>query len=889
MLRRWIILHEKERLLIANLGHTHQVSIMHTVKIRWIKRFLHNLHFYENHTMTKRLSQIIAILLFFVSALVVFHRSSPYYPNMVMDSSESLTISFLLNGQKSLTDCEATIANLASAALAKCPNCRIKQLQCLTELDIEKERQLSSAPLDIPSARMVSGVAIFNSKDPAQALFSCQESERQSAYNTNSASRLKCFPPESPRILESEYNTLDPFHVSIGQASGTLLLLGISAFLFFGTWRLGPGDTLSFKRLTLYKIAHFPRQIKQIIIAATDIISILLSLWLAFALRMEFSALPNDNNLWLFITAPLLAIPVFIRFGLYQSITRYLGLSFIATIFKSVILYIALFALAVFLLDMKLPRSVLVAHGLLTLLLITATRIIARDWANKIKFLSHTSPHERHNVLMYGAGSAGVQLASALEFSRELHPVAFIDDEPTLRFQLINGLKVYGPDSLQELLKLHSISEILLAMPSTQRTRRNEIIRLLEQITVSVRTLPGMDELAHGKVKVDDLREVDIEDLLGRAPVNPDSSLMQKNITGKAILVTGAGGSIGSELCRQILHLQPKCLVLFERNEFALYSVEQELLKLFQKYTSEYRSEIIPMLGSVTEQNRLERVLSRFEIETMFHAAAYKHVPMVEKNPAEGLYNNVFGTWYAAQAALASNVETFVLISTDKAVRPTNTMGSTKRFSEMILQALAVAYPDKTRFSMVRFGNVLGSSGSVIPLFREQIKHGGPITVTDPRIIRYFMTIPEAAQLVIQAGAMGNDGDVFVLDMGEPIKILDLAKRMIHLSGLSIKNEQNPYGDIEIVFTGLRPGEKMYEELLIGENVVKTNHPRIMRANEESLSLKTIQDFIGRFEDIYKRNATYELRAVLMESVKGFSPQCGNEDLLALRGESATL
>ncbi len=827
--------------------------------------------------MTKRLSLIAAAMLLLASAWLAFHRPSPQYPNMVMEITENLSVNFLLNGQKSLTDCEAIIANLASAALAKCPGCRIKQLQCLTSLSAEQELQLSSTPLSIPSARIANGVAIFNSRDPALALSVCQEGERQSAH----VAPFKCFLPETPRILATEKDAAELFQFSTWETGGALLLLGAAALFLFTGWRPAPDDSVSIQYRALKQLANLPRRKKQAIIAISDVIFILLSLWLAFALRLEIIILPRGETLWLFITAPLLAIPIFIRFGLYRSITRYLGLSFFTTIFKSVVLYIALLALTFFLLDMKIPRPVLVAHGFLTLFFISATRLIARDWSNKLHFRNHASTRERHNVLIYGAGSAGVQLASALEFSRELHPVAFVDDAPSLRDQLINGLKVYQPESLQELLTRHSVSEVLLAMPSTQRSRRNEIMRLLEQFTVSVRTLPGMDELAQGTVKIEDLREVDIEDLLGRDPVPADSTLLQKNITGKAILVTGAGGSIGSELCRQIQQLRPKCLVLFERNEFALYSIEQELIKIFRDNNNGHRPELIPILGSVTDPTRLERVLTRFKIETVFHAAAYKHVPMVEKNPAEGVYNNIFGTWHAAQAALASGVETFVLISTDKAVRPTNTMGTTKRFAEMILQALATSYPDKTRFTMVRFGNVLGSSGSVVPLFREQIRHGGPLTVTDPRIIRYFMTIPEAAQLVIQAGAMGKDGDVFVLDMGEPVKILDLAKRMIHLSGLSIKDEHNPDGDIEIIFTGLRPGEKMYEELLIGDNVVETPHPRIMRANEESLSLEAIQDFIGRFEDLYKRNATDELRATLMESVKGFAPQCGNEDLLA--------
>lgn len=832
--------------------------------------------------MTKRLiSLIIAALLLIAAAWVAFHRQPSHYPIMIMDTTENISVSFLLNRHKSSTDCEAAIANLASALLAKCPGCRIKQLQCLTQLSAEQEHQLSDAPLSIPSARIPKGVALYASQDPALALAACQENERLSAHSVNSGARLKCFPPETPRVLAAQNEAPYVNQFSTWQAGSMLLLLGTAAFMLFTVWRSAPDDPLSIQHRTLQRIANLPRRKKQIIIATSDVIFIVLSLWLAFALRLEHIMLPRGETLWLYVISPLLAIPIFIRFGLYRAITRYLGLQAVATIFKSVILYIALLALAVFLLDMQMPRSVLIVHGLLTLLFIGATRLIAREWSNKLQFRSHVSTCERRNVLIYGAGSAGVQLASALEFSRELHPVAFIDDDPSLRNQLINGLKVYGPESLRELLTRHTVSEVLLAMPSAQRSRRNEIMRLLEQITMSVRTLPGMDELAQGTVKIEDLREVDIEDLLGRDPVPADAALLRKNITGKAILVTGAGGSIGSELCRQIQHLQPKLLVLFERNEFALYSIEQELLRIFQDNNDGHRPEIIPILGSVTDQTRLERVLTRFKIETVFHAAAYKHVPMVEKNPAEGVCNNIFGTWHAAQAALASGVETFVLISTDKAVRPTNTMGTTKRFAEMILQALAASYPDQTRFTMVRFGNVLGSSGSVVPLFREQIRQGGPITVTDPRIIRYFMTIPEAAQLVIQAGAMGKDGDVFVLDMGKPVKILDLANRMIHLSGMSIKDEHNPDGDIEIVFSGLRPGEKMYEELLIGDNVSETTHPRIMRANEESLSLKEIQNFIDRFVDIHNRNATDELRAVLMESVKGFAPQCGNEDLLA--------
>lgn len=823
----------------------------------------------------------IAGLLLLAAAWVGYHRPPPHYPYMVMDAAENLSISFLLNAQKSSADCEATIANIASAMLANCPNCRIKQLQCLSELSAEQERQLSKAPLSIPSARMANGVALYNSQNPALALSACQESERQSAHSGNGATFLKCFQAETPRVLATDKDAFDLSQFATWQAGAVVLMLGGAALLLFVAWRPRPEARLSIQHRALRQIANLPRIKKQIIIAASDVVVILFSLWLAFVLRREHGFLPSGNNLWLFIIAPLLAIPVFVRLGLYRAITRYLGMQAAATVFKSVVLYIALLALASFLLDLKMPRSVMAMHGVLTLFLIGTTRLIARSCFQKLQLRDHASANERCNVLIYGAGSAGVQLASALEFSRELCPIAFIDDDPSLRHQLINGLKVYAPESLPELLMRYTVSEILLAMPSTRRSRRNEIMRRLELLEVSVRTLPGLDELAQGTVKIEDLREVGIEDLLGRDPVPADTTLLQKNITGKVILVTGAGGSIGSELCRQIMSLQPKRLVLYERNEYALYSIEQELLNIFQQSKNEYCPELVPILGSATTQARLEHVLTRFKVDTVFHAAAYKHVPMVEKNPAEGAYNNILGTWRAARAALACGVESFVLISTDKAVRPTNTMGTTKRFAEMTLQALAASYPGQTRFTMVRFGNVLGSSGSVVPLFREQIRQGGPITVTDPRITRYFMTIPEAAQLVIQAGAMGKDGDVFVLDMGEPVKILDLAKRMIHLSGLSIKDEDNPGGDIEIVFSGLRPGEKMYEELLIGDNVVETTHPRIMRANEESLPLESIQDFIDQFEDILSRNATDELRAVLMESVKDFAPQCGNEDLLA--------
>ncbi|MDP3839224.1 MAG: nucleoside-diphosphate sugar epimerase/dehydratase, partial [Methylococcales bacterium] len=435
-------------------------------------------------------------------------------------------------------------------------------------------------------------------------------------------------------------------------------------------------------------------------------------------------------------------------------------------------------------------------------------------------------------------------------------------------------IKICPLESLNYLMEHHHVANVLLAMPSANRVRIREIIELLEPYAVHVLSMPSVSDIAQGKVTFDTLQEVDIADLLGRDSVEPVTALLQANVTNKVVMVTGAGGSIGSELCRQILQLQPRKLVLFEQNEFALYAIEKEL--------QQRNITVLPVLGSVTNAIRVEKVCKAFGVQTIYHAAAYKHVPMVEKNPAEAVWNNILGTLHTAQAAIETGVETFVLISTDKAVRPTNTMGATKRFAELILQALSnnADTAHKTRFTMVRFGNVLGSSGSVVPLFREQIANGGPVTVTDKRIIRYFMTIPEASQLVIQAGAMGQGGDVFVLDMGEPIRIVDLAKRMIHLSGLQIKDDAHPNGDIEIQFTGLRAGEKLYEELLIGDNVSKTSHPRIMRAEETMIAWSELEQMLKALELATKNDNFDQMRVVLQQAVAGFKPQCEIGDLL---------
>jgi FlaA1/EpsC-like NDP-sugar epimerase len=477
-------------------------------------------------------------------------------------------------------------------------------------------------------------------------------------------------------------------------------------------------------------------------------------------------------------------------------------------------------------------------------------------------------------VLVYGAGDAGIQLVSALAHSSEYNPVGFVDDLKELQGNQITGLDVYSIDAIEGIISKFKVDEILIAMPSTSRTKRLDIINALESYPVLVRMLPGVAELAEGKVSIGDLREVSIKDLLGRDTVEANKALLGKNITNKIVVVTGAGGSIGSELCRQIVFLKPKALILYEMSELALYTIEKELSNI-----GIHSLDIYPILGSVKNKTRLANVFKRFGVDTIYHAAAYKHVPMVEFNNTEGVDNNIFGTLNCAQVAIASGVETFVLISTDKAVRPTNTMGATKRSAELVLQALS-AKQSGTKFTMVRFGNVLGSSGSVIPLFKQQIKDGGPVTVTDANIIRYFMTIPEAVELVIQAGTMGTGGDVFVLDMGKPVRIVDLAKKMVRLSGLEIKDESHPNGDIEIKYTGLRPGEKLYEELLIGDNVSDTDNPLIMRAQEEMLAWDELEPILNDLQIAITDCDQKKLRELLIQVVPGFKPQCEITDVL---------
>ena len=644
----------------------------------------------------------------------------------------------------------------------------------------------------------------------------------------------------------------------------------------------------------LDKFIGLPRNAKRVIVLAADLFILPFALWVSMSLRLGEFFVPSgfrEDVVYFFFVVPLIAVPIFIRLGLYRAIIRYVGIVAMWTVIKGVTLYSLVFSMVILLSGIPgIPRSVLLINWLVTCLLVGGSRFIGRWALSGPGRLTLSENGASKRVAIYGAGDAGVQIAAALTNSPLYIPTAFIDDSKALQGRVIEGLRVYSFKQLLNLIEQYAITDVVIAMPSVARSLRSQIIQKLEPYSVHVSTLPGLDDLAAGKVKVEDVREVGVMDLLGRIPVEPDLPLLNANVKDKVVLVTGAGGSIGSELCRQILRIGPQKLILYERSEHALYSIENELSQICARLHPNLDSVddlISPILASILNQERLESVCQAFGVHTIYHAAAYKHVPIVERNPSEAVRNNVIGTHKSALAAINSGVDTFVLISTDKAVRPTSTMGATKRFAEMILQGLAAHGSGKTRFTMVRFGNVLDSSGSVVPLFRKQIQNGGPVTVTDAGIIRYFMTIPEAAQLVIQAGAMGQGGDVFVLDMGEPVKILDMARRMIHLSGFEVKDEANPDGDIEIVFTGLRPGEKLYEELLIGENVSPTQHPLIMTASEDSLPWIELGRYIEQFAETINIHDVGRSRALLVESVSGFSPQCEVADLVQEKKQSA--
>ncbi|WP_038150376.1 polysaccharide biosynthesis protein [Thiomicrorhabdus chilensis] len=624
------------------------------------------------------------------------------------------------------------------------------------------------------------------------------------------------------------------------------------------------------------KITHsllgLPRLYKRMISISVDVLGLCFVAILAIWLRFGESVFPVTDYVPAIFLLPLIALPVFITQGLYRAVIRYIGHKFAITVLSSVSLVCVIWAAAIFMLDLAYPRSAIVITWLLALFYISATRILARWLLSEGMIKKDLLARKR--VVIFGAGSSGKQLLSAISKIPDLKVIGFIDDDKSLHKHDIASVRVYARDDLQGLIEDNAVSEVFLAIPSMSASRRKAVLEWLEPYPVKVSTLPAMDEIVAGKVSFSDIREVDIEDLLGRDQVPPQPELLSKCITNQVVMISGAGGSIGSELCRKVLRQSPKILVLYEMSEFALYSIEREL-----RHSNELgETQLVGVLGSVLDAAKLRRIMECYGVNTIYHAAAYKHVPIVEHNIQEGLINNAFGTHIAAKTAGQCGVQNFVLISTDKAVRPTNVMGASKRLAEMALQALQLEYPD-TRFVMVRFGNVLGSSGSVIPLFRKQIADGGPVTVTHKEITRYFMTIPEAASLVVQAGSMGVGGDVFVLDMGEPVKIADLAKKVIKLSGLELMDESGN-GDIEIQYTGLRPGEKLYEELLIGENVDGTDHPRIMKAHEEYLAYESLME---EFIQLEASLNDYDYDAVLQQLariVSGFEHTSGVVDYL---------
>ena len=628
------------------------------------------------------------------------------------------------------------------------------------------------------------------------------------------------------------------------------------------------------------KFLNLPRLHKRLISVAADAVALLFALWAAFSLRLDQSFwIPSQDQLVVSGLTVVFTIGFFVRLGLYRAVVRYLSDKAFVTVVGGVVVSALILILLGYWLDVAVPRTVPVIYAALAFIFVSGSRMSIR------MIVSRPLRKNKERVVIIGAGETGLQLCQALQQGTEFHPVAFISFNAANHKALINGLPVYDINSIETAVDAHRGERLLLALDADSGVDRRRLLRQLEPLSVPVQTVPSMSELVAGQKRINDIRDLEIEDLLGRDPVRPDNAQVAESLQGKSVMVTGAGGSIGSELCRQIIQHRPKVLVLFEQSEFSLYKIERELQAL--NNIEGLGVDIHPLLGSVTHRRRCEAVMKAFGVNTVYHAAAYKHVPLVEHNIIEGVQNNVFGTWHTAEAAIAAGVERFVLISTDKAVRPTNVMGASKRMAELVLQGLAQRQSE-TVFSMVRFGNVLGSSGSVVPLFRDQIRDGGPITVTHPDIIRYFMTIPEASQLVLQAGSMGQGGEVFVLDMGEPVKIVDLARKMIHLMGLDEKDEHNPDGDVEIVFSGLRPGEKLYEELLIGDDPQGTAHPRIMMAREVSLAWDELDPLLAKFTQASHNFDCQAVVDLLQKARTAYTPSSDMADLVWCNAPSQT-
>ena len=619
-------------------------------------------------------------------------------------------------------------------------------------------------------------------------------------------------------------------------------------------------------------LLNLPTPFKRLVTLVFDLFGIICAYYVAMALRLgTFSLELGAREVWALVITSSLTIGIFVRIGLYREIMRYMTFPALVRVCLAVCTSALILATSSFFLGSFTPRTVPLIYMLLALVILGSPRVAARG------LFYHHIRRSKPNVIIYGAGSVGFELASALLSGKEYHPVAFIDDDPAKLGTKVFSLRVHARAQIGQLISRYDPEKILLAIGNITHADRYNLLESLKELPVEVQSIPSMEELTSGRASISEVKDLDIEDLLGRDSVPPIPELLRTNITDKSVMVTGAGGSIGSELCRQIILQKPRTLVLFELNEYNLYRIEKELLATSKHL--DIKAEIVPALGSVQRQNRLEGIMRNFDVKTLYHAAAYKHVPLVEHNVIEGVRNNVFGTYYVAEAAIASGVDRFVLISTDKAVRPTNYMGASKRMAELILQALAKRQSN-THFSIVRFGNVLDSSGSVVPLFREQIRNGGPVTVTHPDITRYFMTIPEAAQLVIQAGALSSNGKTFLLNMGDPIKILELARSMIKLSGLSIRSDENPFGDIEIKFTGLRPGEKLYEELLIGDNATGTLHPKIMQAQEESIEWSEMEVLINKLDEACHVFDVGTIHELLITNSTGFNPTGPIQDVL---------
>jgi len=614
-------------------------------------------------------------------------------------------------------------------------------------------------------------------------------------------------------------------------------------------------------------ILALPRPAKRAFVVLVDIAMCVLSVWLAFYLRLGEFLNFFDGRISPLVVSVVMAVPIFTISGLYRAIFRFSGWPALLIVTRTILAYGVLYSLVFTVITVEgIPRTIGLIQPILLLIFIGITRVLASIWlgGRHLYILEKTSLVK---VLVYGAGSTGIQLVNAIGNNQEIKVVGFLDDDRRLHGQVLNGKPIFCPDELDKLIKKHRLSEVLLAMPSLTRVRRSEILSKLRNSRISVRTVPRVADLIRGDVGVDELRELDLNELAGREAVVPDHKLLYQSVNRKVVMVLGSGGSIGSELCRQIISCGPKSLLLVDHDEYALYKIHSELESL----SLDFKFKVMPLLASVQDSSRMLDIMKAFRPHVVYHAAAYKHVPLVEHNMSEGVKNNIFGTLRAAQAAIKNGVGNFVLISTDKAVRPTNVMGATKRVAEMILQALAVK-ETRTKLSIVRFGNVLDSSGSVVPKFRNQIKNGGPVTVTHPEVRRYFMTIPEAAQLVIQAGAMAKGGEVFVLDMGEPVRIYDLARRMIELSGKTIRDSDHSDGDIEIRFSGLRPGEKLYEELLIGNNILSTDHPRISKASEEFIGLDILSAKLEQMENALNSNEVVTIYAILQSMIEGYLP-----------------